>query len=345
MTKIVTIPDLEKIIEKHGMQAFYRDLIHYLKEDFARWEKFHKIPRVAAEVSKGIIELMPIWDDRYYSYKYVNGHPKNPETGHLTVVAFGCLADIATGYPLILSEMTVLTGLRTAATAAIATECLAKPNLTTLSVIGTGAQSEFQTLAHRVVRPIDTVKYFDLDPKAMERFKKNMERTGLRLIACKSGEEAVHGSELIIVATAAKGHHEVIKDAWVKPGMHINGIGGDSPGKTELALATLKRAKIFVEFLPQTQVEGEIQRLSSQEKNQYVHGELWELITKKKKGRESQDDITLFDSVGFALEDYSTLRLIKDLSQRYHISTELPLIPALSDPKNLISLLGGHHVS
>src|SRR5579885_2540776 len=254
MTKIITIPDLEKLIAKHGIEAFYRDLLRYLREDFARWDKFHKSPRVAAHVPKGVVELMPIWDDRYFSYKYVNGHPKNPATGHLTVVAFGCLSDLETGYPLILSEMTILTGIRTAATSALATDLLARPNASTMTVIGTGAQSEFQVLAHKIVRPLKTIRYFDLDPRSMHRFRNNLEKSGLELIECKSAEEAVHGSEIITTATAAPGHNEVVKDKWVLPGMHLNAIGGDSPGKTELPLELLKRAKIFVEFLPQTQI-------------------------------------------------------------------------------------------
>ena len=345
MTKTITIPDFEKLIAHHGMQAFYRDLLHYLREDFARWEKFHKIPRVAAHVPKGAIELMPIWDDRYFSYKYVNGHPNNPKSGHLTVVAFGALADLASGYPLLLSEMTILTAIRTAATSALASSFLARDNATTMAVIGTGSQSEFQVLAHRIVRPIETIRYFDLDAHTMQRFKHNLQGTKLQLIECRSAEEAVEGCDIITTATAAPGHHEVIKDAWIKPGMHINGIGGDCPGKTELALSTLKHARIFVEFLPQTQIEGEIQRLTPQEVASHVQGELWELVTKRKKGREFINDITLYDSVGFALEDYSILRLVHDLSDRYKIGTDLPIIPKLSDPKNLISLLGGHHLS
>ncbi len=343
MTKIITISDLEKIIAQHGMQAFYLDLLTFLKEDFSRWKSFHKIPRVAAHVPNGIIELMPIWDDRYFSYKYVNGHPNNTASGHLTVVAFGAFVDIKTGYPLLLSEMTLLTGIRTAATSALASHYLARKEAETFGIIGTGAQSEFQVLAHQAVRKIKTVKYFDIDPHAMKRFKKTMEKTGLDLVACSSAEETVKGCDIITVATAAAGHHEILQDAWVKPGMHINDIGGDSPGKTELSLDTVKRAKVFIEFLPQTQFEGEIQRLTPEERSQYIHGELWELVTNEKNGRTSHEEITLFDSVGFALEDYSILRLVLNLSKRYQIGTNLPLIPELTDPKNLISLLGGHH--
>ncbi len=345
MTKIITIPDVEKLIAQHGMQTFFRDLIGYLREDFLYWDKFHKIPRIAAHVPNGIIELMPIWDDRFFSYKYVNGHPNNTESGHLTVVALGCLADIATGYPFLLSEMTLLTAIRTAATSALASDLLARRDATTMTIIGLGSQSEFQVLAHLAVRPIDTIRYFDLDPHAMERFRNNMKECGLQLIECRTAEEAVKGGEIITTATAAVGHQEVVKDAWVLPGMHINGIGGDSPGKTELSLATLKRARIFIEFLPQTQMEGEIQRLTPEERSQHIGGELWELISNRKKGRQSEEEITLYDSVGFALEDYSTLRLVHDLTKKYNLGNDFPIIPKLSDPKNLISLLKNHHLN
>jgi ornithine cyclodeaminase len=343
MTRTITIPDLEKLIAKHGMKAFIRDLIRYFQEDLGRWEQFNKIPRIAAYAPDGVIELMPIWDDQYFSYKYVNGHPTNPKTGHLNVVAFGMLAAMSTGYPLLMSEMTLLTAIRTAAASALATDLLANPDVDIMTVIGTGAQSEFQTLAHQIVRPIHTVQYFDIDPKAMEKYKKNMEGTGLKLKPCRSVEEAVLGSSLISVMVAAKGHHEILPDALVKPGMHINGIGGDSPGKTELSIKTLRRARIFVEFLPQTQIEGETQQLTPAERAKYVRGEIWELVSQRKKGRESPQDITLYDSVGFALEDFSALRLVYNLSKRYDIGTSLPIIPELADPKNLISLLGGHH--
>jgi ornithine cyclodeaminase len=172
-----------------------------------------------------------------------------------------------------------------------------------------------------------------------------MDGLGLTLTPCKSAAEAVDGTHLVTVATAARGHIDALPDSAVKPGLHINGIGGDSPGKTELALATVKRAKIFVEYLPQTLVEGEIQRLTPEERKTHVKGEIWELVTKQKKGRESPNDITLYDAVGFALEDFSTLRLVYDLSTRYKIGTPLSLLPELPDPKDLISLLHGHHRS
>ena len=100
--------------------------------------------------SQGVIELMPICDDEYYAFKYVNGHPYNPQSNKLTVVAVGMLSQVKDGYPLMISEMTLLTALRTAGTSALAARYLAKPNSKVMAMIGTGSQSEFQVIAHHV---------------------------------------------------------------------------------------------------------------------------------------------------------------------------------------------------
>lgn len=337
--KLITVNDLAKLIKKHGFNQFILDLVEYLKYDFSRWDDFDKSPRHAIHVDGGVIELMPVADNKYYTFKYVNGHPKNPLTGRQTVVATGQISDVATGYPLMFSEMTTLTGFRTAAMAIIMADILSRRNSTVIAMIGTGAQSEFQALAHKMIRNIEVVKYYDVDPQAMTKFAHNMQGCGIKLIAAKSAEDAVLDADIVIVCTACKGHVDVILDKWVKPGVHISGLGGDCPGKTELELAILYRSKIFVEYIPQCAIEGEIQRLSSAEIEQMVSGESWELITGKKPGRENDQEITIFDSVGFALEDYSTLRLVYDLIHKYNLGYDLGLIPKLTDPKNLISVL------
>ena len=337
--KIITVDDIAKLVKQHGFNQFMLDLVKYIKDDFSRWDEFDKSPRHAIHVSDGVIELMPIADKKYYTFKYVNGHPKNPSSGKQTVVATGQLSDATNGYPLMFSEMTALTGFRTAATAIIATDLLARQNSKTIALIGTGAQSEFQVLAHKLVRDIKTVKYYDTDPEAMSKFAHNMQNSSLQLIACKNAEDAVKDSDIIIVCTACKDHVDVILDDWIKPGVHINGLGGDCPGKTELELPVLFRSKIVVEYTPQSLIEGEIQRLSPDQAAKLVYGELWELIVCKKPGRENSDEITVFDSVGFALEDYSVLRLVYDLANKYNLEKDLDLVPQLDDPKNLISVL------
>lgn len=283
---------------------------------------------------------MPTADNQYFSYKCVNGHPANPFSGKQTVVATGQMNEIKYGYPVLLSEMTTLTGFRTAATAIIATDYLARQNSSVLAIVGTGAQSEFQTLAQKLVRPIKTVRYFDTDPEAMLKFAKNLANSGLELIACKDAEEACFGADIITVCTACKLHAIVIQDAWVKPGVHINGLGGDCPGKTELEKAMLFRSKVVVEFTEQSMVEGEIQQLTPAEAKDVIYAELWELINGNKAGRQNDDEITIFDSVGFAVEDFSALRLTHDLAHKYGIGHEVDMVPNIQDPKNLISVLG-----
>ena len=112
-----------------------------------RWELFDKTPRLASHSAEGVIELMPTSDGEVYGFKYVNGHPRNTKDGLQTVTAFGLLADVANGYPVLLSEMTLFTALRTAATSAVAAKFLAPKGARTMAMIGNRAQSEFESLA------------------------------------------------------------------------------------------------------------------------------------------------------------------------------------------------------
>lgn len=340
--KILSVESVAKLLNIYGFDNYMKDLIKALKQDFSRWQTFTKMPRPAMHVPGGVLELMPICDNElYYTFKYVNCHPKNPLIGQQTVVATGQLSRIDTGYPLMLSEMTVLTALRTAATSALATDLMTRKDAHILALIGTGAQSEFQVRGLRLVRDIKEVRYFDIDPKAMDKFEKNMKGKSLKLTRCKNAKEAVKGADIITVCTACKANVNVIKNEWVKAGIHINALGGDTIGKTELELSILSRCRIVVEYFDQSLVEGEIQRLSKKKAKKLVHAELYELVNGSKKGRENNKEITLFDSVGIALEDYSALRLTYELAGKYNIGEERNLTPKINDPKDLISVLFG----
>ncbi len=338
--KIITVESLTKLINLHGFDNYLRDLMHALGRDFVRWDSFTQIPRAAMHVKGGVLELMPICDNElYYTYKYVNCHPKNPLIGKQTVVATGQLSRIDTGYPIMFSEMTILTALRTAATSALATDLMARYNAHRVALIGTGAQSEFQIRGLQLVRDISEVRYFDIDSNAMDKFEKNMANTSLKFVRCKSVEEAIRGADIITVCTACKAHVDVIKNEWVKAGVHINALGGDTVGKTELEASILSRCRIVVEYFDQATIEGEIQRLSKNKAKKFVYAELYEIIIGAKKGRESDSEITLFDSVGIALEDYSVLRLTYELAQRYTIGEKENFIPVMKDPKNLMGMI------
>lgn len=338
---LLEIPAICTMISKVGLKTFYLRLCENLTTDFSHWEQFQKSPRHAVFVPNGVIELMPICNDELYTFKYVNGHPLNPINNKLTVVAFGMLADVATGYPLMLSSMTLLTALRTAATSALASKYMAKQNSKRVAIIGCGAQSEFQILAHHALFDLSEVRYFDPDAGAMRRFACHLQDESFELLPKDDVQSAIEGADIIITATAAKGKQKILELSWLKPGQHISGIGGDSPGKTELDPEILKHAKVVIEYFPQTQHEGEIQNLGEQAQN-FVYAELWEIISGKKSGRSNDQDISVFDSVGFAMEDFSILRLCYQLSQDYHLGKDINLIPNdIADCKNLFGLLRG----
>ncbi len=338
--KILTVESITKLINRHGFDNYLGDIMEALRRDFSSWRNFTKMPRPAMHVPGGVLELMPICDNKeYYAFKYVNCHPKNTLIGQQTVVATGQLSRIDTGYPLMFSEMTILTALRTAATSALVTDLMARKNAHVLAIIGTGAQSEFQVQGLQLVRDIKEIKYYDIDTKAMDKFEKNMVGKSFNLVRCNNAQEAIIGADIITVCTACKAHVDVIKNDWISAGVHINALGGDTVGKTELELSILPRCRIVIEYFDQSFVEGEIQRLNKKDAKKLVYAELHELVNGSKKGREDDNEITLFDSVGIALEDYSVLRLTYELANKYDIGQDLQLTPILPDPKNLFSAL------
>ena len=124
LVPFVSVDKMMKLVLHLGIERVMSDLVTEIEADFRRWPLFDKTPRIASHSDVGVIELMPTSDGETYGFKYVNGHPSNMKKGLQTVTAFGLLADVATGYPVLLSEMTILTALRTAATSAMAAKWL-----------------------------------------------------------------------------------------------------------------------------------------------------------------------------------------------------------------------------
>ncbi len=331
----VSVDSMMKLVLSLGVERFLTDLALYIEEDFKRWEVFDKTPRVAAHSHEGVIELMPTSDGHLYGFKYVNGHPKNARTGRQTVTAFGVLSEVGSGYPILLSEMTILTALRTAATSAVAAKYLAPRGARTMAVIGNGAQSEFQALAFKTLLGIDRLRLFDIDPVASEKCARNLKGKGFDITICRSAEEAVDGAEIITTVTADKQNATILTDNMVGAGIHINAVGGDCPGKTELHSDILLRSEIFVEFPPQTRIEGEIQQLAPD----HPVRELWKVIAGQEPGRRTAHDITLFDSVGFATEDFSALRYVHDQLRTTGLYEELDLLADPDEPRDLYGML------
>ncbi|HBF31578.1 ornithine cyclodeaminase [Rhizobium sp.] len=331
----VSVANMMRLVHHIGIEPLLVQLTDAIEADFRRWPLFDKVARVPSHSLEGVIELMPTSDGEVYGFKYVNGHPKNTAKGLQTVTAFGLLADVATGYPVLLSEMTLLTALRTAATSALAARYLAPKDARTMALIGNGAQAEFQALAMRSVVGIDHVKLYDIDPKATDKARRNLEAMGMVVTACASAQAAIEGAEIITTCTADKQYATILTDNMVGAGVHINAIGGDSPGKTELHPDILKRADTFVEYPPQTRIEGEIQQMEPD----YPVTELWQVICGSVPGRKERSQITLFDSVGFAIEDFSALRHIRAQIVGTDFYQELDMIADPDDPRDLFGML------
>jgi ornithine cyclodeaminase len=170
----------------------------------------------------------------------------------------------------------------------------------------------------------------------MQKLESHLQQfPGLRVVPVESSQQAVRGADIVTTCTADKTWATILTPDMVEPGMHINGIGGDCPGKTELHGDVLRDGKIFVEYEPQTRIEGDIQQLPE---THPVH-DLWRVIAGEVVGRDNDEQITIFDSVGFALEDFSALTYVHRLATELNEGIEIELVPTLRDPKNLFERL------
>jgi ornithine cyclodeaminase len=342
VTRFLDVPATSRLINRLGTPRFLSELVDALHADYLRWDDFDKSPRVACHSRDGVIELMPVADSQMFAFKYVNGHPVNAARGIHTVMAFGALANVETGYPLLLAELTLTTALRTAATSVLVAKALARPESRKMALIGNGAQSEFQATAFHTLMGINEIRVFDVDEQATAKLMRNLSGfPALRTVRAASTAEAVRGADIVTTVTADKAYATIVTPDMIEPGMHLNAVGGDCPGKTELHADVLRMARVIVEYEPQTRVEGDIQQLPAA----FPVTELWRVLRGEAAGRESASQVTVFDSVGFALEDYSALRYLYELARQYNAGVEISLIPPATDPKNLFALLGTSSVT
>jgi ornithine cyclodeaminase len=341
MVDFIGIERVRELVGRLGAAGFMEELAGEIETDYLRWREFDKSPRHATHSSVGVIELMPASDGQLYAFKYVNGHPKNTSVGLLTVTAFGVLSDVVTGYPLLLSELTLTTALRTAATSALAARRMARADSRVMALIGNGSQSEFQAIAFHHMLGIRELRLFDTDSRATDKLERNLAAlrlNGLRVVRCTSTAAALQGADIVTTVTADKRNAVILAPQMIVAGMHLNAVGGDCPGKTELHPDILRRSdvRVVVEFEPQSRIEGEIQQMESD----FAVAELTDVLAGRRPGRVSEREVTIFDSVGFALEDFSSLRYLRRIHQETRgLQQQVDLVPDLENPKDLFGLL------
>lgn len=335
----VGVEKMIELVKSKGTEALLMELCDYIEQDFRRWELFDKSPRYASHSPDGVIELMPTSDQQKFSFKYVNGHPKNTKRGLQTVTAFGVLSDVESGYPILLSEMTLLTALRTAATSALMAKYLVPKDARSMAMIGCGAQSEFQVLAFHTLLGINQIRLFDVDSDAAIKCQKNLQsslqKADINIVISDSAQGAISGADIITTCTADKKNATILTSGMIDEGVHINAIGGDCPGKTELAPALLQRANVFIEYTPQTRIEGDIQQLP----DDFPVTEMHQVINGKKPGRTNDNELTIFDGVGFAIEDFSALRYVYHLAHSLNKVDYIDLIMQPENPRDLFAML------
>jgi ornithine cyclodeaminase len=145
----------------------------------------------------------------------------------------------------------------------------------------------------------------------------------------------MQGADIVTTATADKRNATIVTPDMLAPGMHLNAVGGDCPGKTELHPDVLRQASVFVEYEPQTRIEGDLQQMPAE----FAVTELWRVLTGQAMGRRDAAQITVFDSVGFALEDFAALRLISEMAGELDLGEQIELLPQMSDPRDLFAQL------
>ena len=334
-TVYLSAPEMIRLVRRKGLSDCIAGVADRIEREFLRWNEFDKSARLASHSDVGVIELMPIADAELFAFKYVNGHPSNHRHGLPTVMAFGVLADVRTGAPRFLSELTLTTAIRTAAMSAVAARKLARPGSRSMALIGNGAQGEFQALAFRDLVGIRELRLFDTDLAASAKLAANLDGQGFEIRICATTAEAVRGADIVTTATADKTSAAILTPGMIEPGMHINAVGGDCPGKTELHRGVLERASVFVEFEPQSRIEGEIQQMPLD----FAVTEFWQVLAGHRPGRVAAAEVTVFDSVGFALEDFAALAYMRETAEALGLGEILDLMPETADPKNLFGVL------
>lgn len=302
-TIILTKKDIEKILTME-------DTIKAVEHAFEMHGKglTQMPPKVYLNFDKGDLRAMPAYLEGKAGVKWVNSHPENPKIGLPTVMALLIYNDPETGFPLAVMDAMHITNMRTGAAGGIAAKYLARKNSKVFGFVGCGTQAYTQFMALSMIFKIEEVKAYDINEGNAKKFIEFCESKGVD--AKIRGIEEVCDCDVLTTTTPSK--KPVVKEEWVSNGMHINAIGADAPGKQELDEKILLRSKIIVDDLEQALHSGEINVAISKGilEESSIYATLGEIIVGKKPGRLSDDEITIFDSTGLAIQDISTASIV-----------------------------------
>ncbi|MHA2374384.1 MAG: ornithine cyclodeaminase family protein [Candidatus Thorarchaeota archaeon] len=272
------------------------------------------------DIKSGYIE-----DLNLIGTKIASGYYDNHKLPGIGVIV---LLDLKTSMPLAIMDGTYITASRTGAAGAIAASLLARKESKTVGVVGAGTQGRMQVLGLKEFFSIERVNVWDIDDASKKRYEKTMpDILNAEVKAMDSVEEVVKNADIIVTVTPSR--KALVMAEWIGDGVHINAIGADGKGKQELDPKIMKKAsKIVVDSLDQCKVIGELQHAFGQgiisEEN--VHAEIGDILSGKKTGRETQDEITVFDSTGLAAQDIAAASVVFQLAQKRGLGKSIKLL-------------------
>jgi ornithine cyclodeaminase/alanine dehydrogenase-like protein (mu-crystallin family) len=275
--------------------------------------------RIDVPAHSGVTLFMPAYlsGDDQMGVKIVSAFDNNPVQGLPLIYALVVVVDTRTGEPTAVMDGTYLTALRTGATSGAATDVLARQDARVAAIFGAGAQGRTQLEAVCAVRPIEEAWVFDPAPERAAAYAEEMSEE-LSLIVRLAGTpaEAVRAADVICTATTSP--TPVFEDADVRPGAHINAVGAYTPRTREIPGDTVSRAKVVIDHRDASLAEAGDLLIPLKEglvTENHIHGELGEIVNGWKAAREGPEEITLFKSVGVAVQDVAAATAVLKAAQ------------------------------
>ncbi len=342
---VLTAADIQEIIEAVGLHVIMDELIENLYSAILGFSSENTIIPIRSgfnylSPNEGLIEWMPLRDieAEEVSFKMVGYHPSNPKEQQLpTIISNISKYDTRTGHLLALMDGVLPTALRTGAASAIASKLLAHEQSKVIGLIGCGAQSITQLHALRRVFEITKVLYYDIDSPTQDSFKSRAAFTGTEIEFISSTiEDIVRHSDILCTATSIGiGEGPLFQGLTSKSWLHINAVGSDFAGKTELPKQLLVDSFVCPDLLGQAIIEGECQQLAEEQ----IGDDIFTLIKNASSHKDLKSEKTVFDSTGMALEDQVVADLFISHANRLGIGMHLQLENTLLEEKNPYSFL------
>jgi len=288
--------------------------------------------QIAVEKRNGVTLFMPAYltDSDAMGAKIVSVFPDNQKKRLPTVHAVVIVVDAKTGRPMAVMDGTYLTALRTGAASGVATDLLSRKDARVAAIFGAGTQSRTQLEAICTVRAIKKVWVYDVVPRITRAYVKEMKTCGSPIPAdifvAESPKQAVREADVICTATTS--FKPVFDDADLKSGVHINGVGSYTPDMQEIPARTLVRSKVVVDSLQAALAEAGDLIISIEGgiiSKEFIHGEIGEVAAGKIPGRESEEELTFFKSVGLAVQDVSVAELVLRRAEKLGLGLDIDM--------------------